>query len=213
MNKKPVLLATNNQGKLKELAELLKNFNLEVVGLKDFPHFEEVEENGATFEENALLKAKAACEHSGLYSIADDSGLCVDALNGAPGIYSARYAFMHNTLPPSTGMTGSIDRDKLNIEKLLAELQGVSKSGRQARFYCAIVACSPDGRSIASHGTWEGNVAFEPKGRNGFGYDPVFICNQSQKHAAELTAREKNARSHRSQALKNLLKLWPDFWR
>lgn len=213
MHKPHVLLATTNQGKIKEIAGLLKIFELEVFGLNEFPLFEEVEETGATFEENALLKAKAAAAHSGLYSIADDSGLCVDALNGAPGIFSARYAFIDNAISQSLYIGNSIDRDRLNIEKLLRELQEVPAVKRQARFYCAMAVCSPDGRSIATHGTWEGEIAFEPKGCNGFGYDPVFICSQSKKHAAELTQQEKNARSHRSQALKNLLQLWPGFWR
>ena len=202
-----LLLATRNQGKIRELGAMLSSFKLEVVGLDQFPKLDDVEETGTSFAENALLKAKYAAAASGLYTVADDSGLCVDALNGAPGVYSARYS---NRIENGKLIAAT---DATNIAKLLLEMKEVSASQRQGRFCCAMAACSPSGRTIVAHGSWEGRIAYEPKGKNGFGYDPVFICAKCNAHVAELTQTEKNARSHRSKALKNLLMQWPDFWK
>ena len=202
-----LLLATRNQGKIKELEAMLKSFELKVVGLEHFPELEDVEETGKTFAENALLKATYAAEATGLYTVADDSGLCVDALDGAPGVYSARYSDHEKDgkIIPGT--------DASNIAKLLKALKDIPQEKRTARFCCAMAACSPDGRTIVATGTWEGHIGFDLKGENGFGYDPVFICNECNRHAAELGPAEKNSRSHRSKALKNLLAEWPNFWK
>ena len=202
-----LLLATRNRGKIKELGEMLKSFKLEVLGLEHFPELEEVEETGKTFAENALLKATYAAKASGLYAVADDSGLCVDALHGAPGVFSARYSdqIENGKLVAST--------DASNIAKLLAELKDIPKEKRTARFCCAIAACSPKGRTIVASGSWEGHIAFELKGENGFGYDPVFICNECNQHVAQLSPEMKNSRSHRAKALKSLLAQWPNFWK
>ena len=206
-NSHAILLATANRGKILELSEMLAPCKLNVLGLHDFPDLSAVEEDGSTFMDNALKKARHAAQHTGLYAIADDSGLSVDALHGAPGVYSARYAGRLEN-----GRQIPAD-DAANIAKLLAELKDVPAGQRQARFCCAMVAVSPDGREITAEGRWEGSIAFTPKGKNGFGYDPVFIDSVSGRHAAELNRDEKNARSHRGKALAALLAQWPDFWR
>lgn len=202
-----LLLATRNQGKIKELGAMLKSFDLDVIGLDHFPELEDVEETGKTFAENALLKARYASMATGLYAVADDSGLCVDALNGEPGVFSARYS---DHLENGTLIHGT---DATNIAKLLMEMKNIPSGKRGARFCCAMAACSPDGRTIVANGTWEGHIAFDLKGENGFGYDPVFICAECNCHAAELSQAEKNSRSHRAKALKNLLANWPNFWK
>ncbi len=202
-----VLLATGNQGKIKELSDLLSSHNLVVLGLENFPQLAEVKEDGHTFMANALKKARYAAATAGIYAIADDSGLMVDALGGAPGVYSARYSdkLENGRLIPGT--------DATNIAKLLAELQDVPAPERKARFCCAVAAVSPDGREITAEGFWDGSIALAPKGSNGFGYDPVFIDSHSGLHAAELSPAEKNARSHRGKALAALLAQWNGFWR
>lgn len=194
-----VVLATRNKGKIAELSQMLEGFQLEVKGLDDFPEIGEIEETGVTFEENARIKAKAVAEATGLVAVADDSGLEVDALGGAPGVYSARYS-------------GEGACDATNNAKLLRELDGVLPEKRTARFRCMMLAYAPSGEELLADGAWEGHIATSPRGDNGFGYDPLFIDSESGKHSAELSREQKNARSHRGKALRKLLADWPAFW-
>ena len=200
-----VILATRNQGKVKELEEPLRAFGIRIVGLDAFPELPEVEETGTTFEENARLKAETVARLTGLVAIADDSGLEVDALGGAPGVYSARYS---DDRPDIAGAS----RDAKNITKLLEALVNVPEAVRTARFRSVIIACTPEGQSLVTAGAWEGIIATAPQGTNGFGYDPVFYDPESGRTAAELTREEKTARSHRGQAMRALLEQWEDFW-
>ncbi|MHC1790785.1 XTP/dITP diphosphatase [Solidesulfovibrio sp.] len=190
-----VVLATRNAGKIKELNALLAGLGVTVIGLADFPAIGEIPETGDTFLENARQKAQAVCQATGLVSLADDSGLCVDALSGAPGVRSARYA-------------GEDASDAANNAKLLAALAHVPEPARTCRFVSVVVAAAPDGRELTAEGTWEGRVATSPAGDGGFGYDPLFFDPTAGKTAAELTAAEKNARSHRGKALAALLAKW-----
>ena len=199
---KVIVLATRNKGKIRELGDLLSPFSLQVAGLDAFPEIGEVEETGATFSENALLKACTVSKSTGLVSIADDSGLEVDALDGAPGVYSARYS-------ESPGRPAS---DQRNLEKVLANIKNVPLPERTARFRCCMAACTPAGEHLVAEGAWDGLLAFEPAGHNGFGYDPVFFDPEKQCTAAQMDAREKNSRSHRAKAVAALLKEWPAFW-
>ena len=183
-----IFIATKNQKKLKELSRILVPMGFEVLCEKDFAdEFPDVEENGTTFEENAIIKAKAGLDNTGLISVADDSGICVDYLDGAPGIYSARYSGEHGD-------------DQSNNDKLLSELSGVPMEKRTARYVAAIACVFPDGRKFTVRGECEGKIAFEPKGVNGFGYDPYFISELGVM--AELTAEQKDSISHRGKALK-----------
>lgn len=206
MDENKILLATRNKGKIIELSDMFAKFGLKVTGLNDFPELEDVIEDGLTFRENALKKARYAAKNTGLYSIADDSGLAVDALGGAPGIYSARFSDRTINGKPVSGT------DETNIAQLLAQMKGVPKNKRSARFCCAIAAVSPDGRKICTEGQWEGNIATSVAGNNGFGYDPIFIDPDTGLHVAELSSEKKNANSHRGKALTKLLAQWPDFW-
>lgn len=200
-----VVLATRNAGKIRELAEPMAAFGLRVLGLEAFPALGDIEETGTTFEENALLKARTVAEATGLVAVADDSGLEVDALNGAPGIYSARYG---GDLPLLEGET----RDQRNNRKLRAALADVPEERRTARFVSTMAACKPGGAELVVRGVWEGRLLREPRGENGFGYDPLFWDPEINRAAAELTRDEKNARSHRGKALRQLLAAWPEFW-
>ena len=183
-----IFIATKNQKKLTELSRILIPMGFDVLCEKDFNEdFPDVEENGTTFEENAIIKASAGLNNTGLISVADDSGICVDYLDGAPGIFSARYSGEHGD-------------DQSNNEKLLAELSGVPMEKRTARYVAAIACVFPDGRKFTVRGECEGKIAFEPKGNNGFGYDPYFISELGVM--AELTAEEKDSISHRGKALK-----------
>jgi XTP/dITP diphosphohydrolase len=195
-----LVLATRNQGKIAELSLLAAPLGLTIRGLPD--GCPEVEETGATFAENALLKARSAAAFTAQVAIADDSGLEVDALDKAPGVRSARY---------SEGPDGPAT-DARNREKLLAALQGVPHPRRAARFRCALAACAPNGSHLLVEGAWEGYIAAEPSGSNGFGYDPVFFDPDLGRTAASLTREEKNRRSHRARALAALLREWPSFW-
>lgn len=195
-----VVLATRNQGKIAELRALLAGLGAHVVGLADFPDIGDIPETGTTFLENARIKARAVCQATGLVSLADDSGLCVDALDGAPGVFSARFAGEHAT-------------DDANNAKLLADLAGVPEDKRTCRFVSVVVAVGPDGRELTAEGTWEGRVTTAPSGRGGFGYDPLFCDPTANMTAAELTPEAKNARSHRGKALANLVKNWTEFWK
>ncbi|HCB0592510.1 TPA: XTP/dITP diphosphatase [Klebsiella quasipneumoniae subsp. similipneumoniae] len=188
-----VVLATGNAGKVRELASLLEDFGLDIVAQTELG-VESAEETGLTFIENAILKARHAAQITGLPAIADDSGLAVDALGGAPGIYSARYA----------GVDAS---DQQNLEKLLDALQDVPDDQRQAQFHCVLVYLrhAEDPTPLVCHGSWPGVIAREAVGHGGFGYDPIFFVPSEGKTAAELSREEKSAISHRGQALKLLL--------
>jgi XTP/dITP diphosphohydrolase len=190
---KNIVLATGNLGKVREINELLANHDLAVVAQSDF-NVPEAEETGLSFVENAIIKARNAAAHTGLSAIADDSGLEVDALGGAPGIYSSRYA----------GKSAS-DRD--NLEKLLADLGDLAAEQRSARFQCLMVYLrhAKDPTPIVCQGTWEGQVLFAPRGSDGFGYDPVFYVPSHNCSSAELPPDIKNRLSHRGQALRKLI--------
>ncbi len=188
-----VVLASNNPGKVREFNRILSGFHMEVLPQAEFAA-PEVEETGLTFVENAILKARGAAAHTGLPAIADDSGIEVDALKGAPGIRSARYA-------------GEGASDQENLDKLMADLEPVAEGGRAARYQCLIVylAHAEDPTPIICQGTWEGRIGFESRGENGFGYDPVFLVPEHGCTAAELTAETKNKLSHRGKALRELV--------
>ncbi|WP_394027158.1 XTP/dITP diphosphatase [Desulfovibrio falkowii] len=199
-----IVLATHNAGKVRELADPLARFGVEVLSLEAFPHIGEIEETGVTFEENACIKAREVARLTGLVSIADDSGLEVDALDGKPGVYSARYSDDWQSLPDES-------RDDRNIRKLLHELADVPENKRGCRFVSCMACVRPDGAEMVVRGNWEGTLLHASRGQNGFGYDPVFFDKDIQKTAAELTRDEKNARSHRGNALRALLAKWQSF--
>jgi XTP/dITP diphosphohydrolase len=188
-----VVLASNNAGKLREFAELLSGAEFQVLPQSQFG-IAEAEETGATFAENAVLKARHASSVASLPAIADDSGLEVDALHGAPGVYSARYA-------------GAAASDRNNIQRLLQELRDVPEGKRSARFRCVIcyVEHGQDPSPVICRGTWEGRILMAPRGRYGFGYDPIFLVPAYGCSAAELSPQIKNRISHRAQALRTLL--------
>lgn len=190
MNK--IVLASGNQGKLKEFSEILAKFGIEVLPQSQF-NVEEVAETGTTFVENAIIKARHAAKVTGLAAIADDSGLEVDLLGGAPGIYSARFA-------------GENAKDSDNYNKLLEALKDQPEQ-RKARFQCILVYMrhADDPTPLICQAAWEGQISFEPKGDNGHGYDPIFIPENHQCSAAELSSDEKNALSHRGKAMQLLL--------
>lgn len=197
-----IVLASTNPGKIRELAEPLATLGIEVLGLADFPEIGDIEETGATFAENALIKARAVAEHTGLVAVADDSGLCVDARQGAPGVKSARFADDMPFLPGE-------NRDQRNIRKLLALM--AETNDRQAHFETCMAAVAPTGEELVVTGQWPGQILRAPRGTNGFGYDPVFFDPALGKSAAELELAEKNAVSHRGRAVRALLEAWPGF--
>jgi XTP/dITP diphosphohydrolase len=190
---KKIVLATGNPGKVREIGQLLADLDMEVVPQTQWPIME-VEETGLTFVENAILKARNAAEYTGLPAIADDSGLEVDALAGAPGIRSARYA-------------GDQASDQANLQRLLLELDSVAEGQRTARFQCVMVYMehAADPTPIICQGTWEGSILREARGSGGFGYDPVFFVPSHGCSSAELAPEEKNRLSHRGQALRKLV--------
>lgn len=190
---KEIVLASSNPGKVREINQLLAKLDLHVQPQSEFGVID-AEETGLTFVENAILKARNAAQHTGLPAIADDSGIEVDALNGAPGIYSARFA-------------GDNASDQQNLEKLLAELEGMPEAQRSARFQCLMVfmAHANDPTPVICQGTWEGRILTAARGDNGFGYDPVFYVPTHDCSSAELSADVKNALSHRGQALRQLV--------
>ena len=196
-----IVLATANAGKIRELSTLVRlcTPELKVLGLADFPELGAIEETGSTFAENASLKAQQVSQATGLVALADDSGLVVDALQGAPGIYSARYS-------------GPQATDAENINKLLKELAQVPQELRTAHFVCVMVAMAPDGQQLMGHGQWSGLITTSIQGAGGFGYDPVFFDPQLGLTAAQMEAKVKNERSHRGQAVRALLRGWPEFW-
>ena len=183
---KSIILASNNKDKVKEVKEILKGYD--IISMKEAGIDVDIEENGTTFEENALIKARAIMKLTGQITMADDSGLEIDYLNKAPGVYSARF-MGHDT---------SYD---IKNKALIQKLEGVKGSDRSGRFVCAIAVCFPDGREIVKRGTMEGLIAEEKKGDNGFGYDPIVYLPEYGKTSGELAPEEKNKISHRGKAL------------
>ena len=189
-----LVLASNNAGKLDEIGQLLAPMGWRVRAQSEW-QFEEAVEDGLTFVENALIKARLACEHTGLPSLGDDSGLVVDALGGRPGLRSARFA----------GGGGA----QANIDKLLAEMDGVAEESRTAHFFCVmtLLRSADDPAPLIATGRWDGRITISPRGEGGFGYDPVFFVPERDATAAELPPAVKNAISHRGQALASLIRI------
>ena len=196
---KKIVLASNNKGKVREFGEMLATLNMEVIPQATF-NIEDADETGLTFVENAIIKARHASAIAGLPAIADDSGLEVDFLNGAPGIYSARYSDMKNQGKDAT--------DEKNLLKLLDALKDVPEEKRTARFQCVLVYMKHayDPTPIICQGAWEGMITTEKHGDNGFGYDPIFYVPEYNCTSAQLDSEQKNKLSHRGIALKSLLK-------
>lgn len=193
-----IIAATKNHGKVREIRESLKGLGFKIYSLDDFPDVPAIEEDGKDFIENALKKARFYSKYFGKMTIADDSGLEVDILNGLPGIYSARYA-------------GERASDRKNNEKLLREMEGIPYSKRGARFKCVIAIVSPEGREAIVEGSCRGRIGFREVGKKGFGYDPLFVLPQDGKTMAQFTIEEKNRISHRGKALRKLRRIIPKF--
>lgn len=189
-----IVFATTNEGKVKEIKEILAGFPIEVVSMKEMNITADVEENGATFEENSLIKAREVSKLTGLPAMADDSGLEVDYLNGEPGIYSARY------------LGRDTDYNYKN-NYIIEKLKNAKDEERSARFVCVISLVLPDGREFVKKGVMEGRIAYEIKGENGFGYDPIFYLPEYGMTSAELSGEEKNKISHRGKALRAMKEL------
>ncbi len=190
-----LLVASTNDGKIKEIREQLKSFDFEIIALEKFPQLLDIKEDGKSFKENALKKAGVSAEETGFLTLADDSGLEVDALDGRPGIYSARFS-------------GKNASDEENNEKLLEELEGVPKEKRSARFRCVMAIYDPEnGYKSTVSGKCEGRILESPQGENGFGYDPLFFVNSEKKAMAELSSDKKNEISHRAVALNKMKKV------
>ncbi len=194
--RRTLILATRNKGKANELRPLLSAFGFDVEALPET--FPDIEETGLTFEENALIKAHAVADRLGVPSIADDSGLEVDALDGAPGVFSARYG---NDIPLLDGE----GNDGRNNRKLLKAIENVPDAGRGARFRCCMAFVCPGEPDITACGSWEGSLLRAPRGKNGFGYDPLFLDPELLMTGAEMTREQKSARSHRGKAVRALL--------
>jgi len=189
-----LVLATRNQGKITEFRRILDALApgaIELIGVVQFPDLVDVDETGSTFEENSLLKARYTCHATGLPAIADDSGLCVDALNGDPGIFSARWAGTHGN-------------DQANLEKVLDQLKDVPDEKRTARFMCVASLVLPDGREQVAEGRFEGHILHAPVGENGFGYDPIFQPLGLSISSAQMSAEEKDLVSHRGKSLRSI---------
>jgi XTP/dITP diphosphohydrolase len=190
-----IVLATRNAHKVSELhsilGDLVGELALEIVGMDEFPYLADVVESGVTFAENATLKAVAVAEATGLPALADDSGLTVEVLGGAPGVFSARWAGAHG-------------QDQANLELLLAQLRDVPDGRRAAAFVCAAALALPDGAIVVREGRMPGTLAREPRGDNGFGYDPILVVEGDSRTAAELSPEDKNAISHRGKAFRAL---------
>lgn len=192
---KEIIIATKNPGKAKEFEALLTPIGFRVQSLLDYPDSIDVEETGTSFKENAILKAEAISKHYQRMTIADDSGLAIDFLGGKPGIFSARYG-------------GPAKDDQANIKKVLEDLSEVNAlEDRSARFICALALSIPDQKTKTVEGTCEGYIAKEPQGKNGFGYDPIFIVKDREETMANLPKEEKNRISHRADALKKLMEV------
>ena len=192
---KKVVIATKNKGKAKDFEALFQPLGFEVVTMFEVAPDMEIEETGTTFEENAVLKAETLAKELNMIVIADDSGLAVDALDGAPGVYSARYAGDHD--------------DEANIVKVLENLAGVPEEKRTARFMCALAIAGPEMDTTTVFGTCEGVILQEKRGTNGFGYDPIFFIPELGRAMAELTPEEKGAISHRGNAIRKLAQALP----
>lgn len=189
---KKLVIATRNAGKIAEFRRILDAISdgaINLVGIDQFPNLVDLEETGSTFEENALLKARYTAEMTGLPAISDDSGLCIDALGGSPGIFSARWAGRHGN-------------DKANLEKVLDELKEVTDEDRGAHFICVAALVMPDGREKVTEGRFEGTILHSAIGDQGFGYDPIFLPRGMSISAAQLSAEEKDAISHRGKSLR-----------
>jgi XTP/dITP diphosphohydrolase len=184
-----IVFATGNADKVREIREIFQDLDAEVVTMADEGIEMEIEENGKSFRENAIIKAKAVATRTSAIVMADDSGLVIDALHGEPGIYSARY--MGRNTPYSQ-----------KNHNLISRLRGVAEEKRTARFVCAIAAVLPDGRVVTTEGKMEGHIGYEEKGENGFGYDPIFYLPEFQCYSAELSPEQKNEISHRGKALR-----------
>jgi XTP/dITP diphosphohydrolase len=193
-----VIVATRNKGKIREIRDALKGLGLRIYALSDFPDVPEIEEEGDSFTENALKKARFYAKYFGKLTLADDSGLEVESLKGLPGVYSARYA-------------GEKASSQENNRKLLREIRGVPISKRGARFKCIIAMKSPEGREAIAEGTCQGRIGFKERGRRWFGYDPLFILSKDGKTMAELSLEEKNRVSHRGKALKKIRRIIQSF--
>lgn len=198
MANKTIIIATKNKGKAKEFQEIFKKYGYDIKTLLDYPEIGDVPETGETFKENALQKATTISEQLDTIVLADDSGLEVDVLDGAPGIYSARYAGEHGN-------------DYKNNEKLLHDLNDVPKEKRHANFHCSLALVGPGKKNLTVEGNVHGYILNEPRGENGFGYDPLFYVPEEDKSMAELSAEKKNEISHRAkaiQALESQLESW-----
>ncbi|MEW9547622.1 RdgB/HAM1 family non-canonical purine NTP pyrophosphatase [Nonomuraea sp. NPDC050783] len=187
-----IVLATRNAGKIAELRRILSGFD--IVGLEEFPAIGEIPETGVTFEENALIKAHAVAQGSGLPAVADDSGLCVDVLGGMPGVFSARWSGRHGD-------------DQANLDLLLAQVSDVPADKLTAHFACAAALALPSGEQRVVEGTLPGHLVTTPRGTNGFGYDPIFVPEGERRTTAELPPEEKDAISHRGRAFRALAPL------
>jgi len=188
------LLATRNAKKLAELRRILNGLDVDIVGLDDVPSYVEVPETGLTFADNALLKAREGVKHTGLPTIADDSGIAVDALGGMPGVFSARWSGKHGD-------------DTANLELLLAQVGDVPEEHLGAAFVCAAALVRPTGEELVTHGEQRGRLVRTPRGDGGFGYDPIFLADGQTRTNAELTPAEKDAISHRGKAFRALAQL------
>ena len=186
---KKIIFATGNEGKMREIRRILSDLDVEVLSLKEAGIHADIVEDGKSFRENAIIKAKAVCQLTGEVVLADDSGLEIDYLNGEPGIYSARYL-------------GEDTSYRIKNQNLIDRLEGVSDENRTARFVCVIAAVYPDGTGKTARGTMEGVIGYEERGENGFGYDPIFFLPEYGCSSAELSMEEKNKISHRGKALR-----------
>jgi XTP/dITP diphosphohydrolase len=193
-----VIIATKNRGKACEFEDIFRSRGYEIRTLLDYPDIEDIDETGNTFEENAILKAEAVSATLNKLVISDDSGLVIDALDGRPGIFSARYA-------------GEQKNDEANIDKVLEEMSEIPQSERTARFYCALALAAPGQKTLTVSGTCEGKILGERRGTNGFGYDPIFFVSEKGLSMAELSSAEKNQISHRANAIHKLDKILDSF--
>lgn len=192
--KHKIVFATSNEGKMREIREILKSLNTEILSIKEAGVDVHIVEDGETFEDNAVIKARAVWEKTGGIVLADDSGLEIDYLNGEPGVYSARYM-------------GEDTSYEIKNWNLIHRLNGVPEEKRSARFACVIAAALPDGRILTTRGTMEGHIAYEPAGEGGFGYDPILMLPEYGKTSAEITMEQKNEISHRGKALRAMKEL------
>ncbi|WP_257346404.1 XTP/dITP diphosphatase [Pseudalkalibacillus decolorationis] len=194
-----IIIATHNEGKAREFRSLFEALNVDVQSLKDLNYYEEIEETGSTFNENAKIKAEAIAAHYNEIVIADDSGLTIEALDGKPGVYSARYA-------------GEQKNDQENIKKVLSKMEGVANAKRKAQFVCVLAVAVPGKPTYTIKGTCDGVITHTPSGENGFGYDPIFYVPSLLKTLAQMSQEEKNQISHRADALKELKARWDEIF-